>query len=114
MKKSPARAGLFADLSGYRSIIASAFLRRRGGLLARRRHERIEVRLGDAEPENVVLAKLLPRLVHLLELWIAGGALVVNLDRRLMACLHDLARERPQLHACGDEPSQRRRIHRIV
>ena len=31
-----------------------------------------------------------------------------------MACLHDLARERPQLHARRDQPAQRRWIQRIV
>src|SRR5439155_17005073 len=126
-KKSPACAGLLPSChpgagrdpswfmrrnwtpasAGATNIGASALLRRRRALLARRRHERIEVRLGDAEPENVVVAELLPRLIHLLELRIAGGKLVVDLDRRLMACLHDLAREGTQLHARGDQTSQR-------
>src|SRR5207244_9071560 len=59
------------------------------GLLARGRHELVEVLLGDAEPKNVLAAALFPRLIHLLEARIRRRKLVVHLARSLPGCLHD-------------------------
>src|SRR5262249_62211841 len=92
---------------------ASALLRARS-LLAGRRHELVEVLLGDAEPEDVLVPELLPRLIDLLELRISLRETVVDLLGGLVARLHDLPRKRPELDARGNETAQGRRGQSIV
>src|SRR5262249_27081444 len=113
--KSPARAGLFVGFRarpggnfpltsvgcGRASLSDPSALLRSGRLLTGRRHELVEVLLGDAEPEDVLVPELLPRLVDLLELRIRLGEAVVDLLSGLVARLHDLPRKRPELDARG-------------
>src|SRR5689334_17863604 len=58
--------------------------------------------------------ELLPGVVDFLELWIPRGFLGIKLLRRLVASVQDLARERPELDAVGNETPERRGIVGVV
>src|SRR5450755_1442721 len=63
------------------TTLKDLFLRRSssGALLTRRGHERIEVLLGDAEPEDVLVPELDPLIVDLLEARVAGRRFCIEL-----------------------------------
>ena len=61
-----------------------------------------------------LVAELAPVLVDLLEVRVLRRRLVEHLDGRLVACLHQLARERPQLDARANQPPQGRRMFAAV
>src|SRR5439155_26510105 len=103
MKKTPRIAGLFFCIA----LRLRRFLRSRGRLYVRSRHELVEVLFGDAEPENFFVAKPAPWFEHLLERRVFRRRLVEDFGRGLVRRLHDLARERPQLDAASNESAQR-------
>src|SRR5579864_8480015 len=82
--------------------------------LAAREHVVVELLLLDAEPEVLLLEELAPGFVHLLEFGIARLLLGIELLRRAVAGVQDLARERLQERAVGDEAAQRRGIVGVV
>src|SRR5579883_1436178 len=84
------------------------------GRLAAREHVVVELLLLDAEPEVLLLEELAPGFVDLLEFGIARLLLGIELLRRAVAGVQDLAREWLQERAIGDEAAQRRGIVGVV
>src|SRR4051812_25356033 len=105
-KKSPAAAGLLAPAE--RLFLGGAGRCRAADL----RVERVRVVrvLGDAEPQELLVAERLPLGIHGSPMLAFSLELFIKLVRSLLRGFHHGARERAQLRAAADEAPQRLRV----
>ncbi|CCD00661.1 protein of unknown function (plasmid) [Azospirillum baldaniorum] len=89
-------------------MLSSAALRRLGVDVG------VEAVLGDAEPQPLLVAEGLPRLVDLLEARVLRRQLVVQLVGDFLAGHHDVAREGAELGSAGHQTLQRRGVDGVV